>query len=680
MLEGQQIDRYHLLQKIGSGGMGEVYLAEDKRIEQKVAVKLIRTEASGAPSPGAVRLFQHEAMAVAKLDHPNILPLYDYGEAIIEGRTLSYLVMPFRQEGTLDDWLHLHAQSGPLAPELVAHFISQAAEALQHAHKQHIIHQDIKPSNFLIRTRKERPDYPDLLLTDFGIAKFYIAASNMSQHVRGTPAYMPIEQWRGHPVPASDQYALAIMAYQMLTGQLPFRGRLEQLMRQHFSTQPEPPGALNPRLPSDVDSVILCALAKKAEERFASVTAFARALQQALAQPPRQNVRNFSRETAHHDANPVLVEETYTTVEITPSEAHTGISRVLTLPQGQQVNITIPSGVSDGQIIRFPSEPTPDRQTSGALILAIAIKPASGSTAGTNKHTSPSLFPLTGASKLLSKARGLLRVQTLILLGITLLIILASSGAFYAIGAYRASSNATATASTQIDLARTATAGTNARAAAAASAIATATAANPNPYPPGGGTLVLNDPLKDNSLGYNWDSYNPSDFQNGSDRFCQFTNGAYIDQEATPQSNFPCLAHNLDLSDFAIQVEMTLMAGDFGGIDCRDDSAHDRSYDFFIGQDGAYEFDLLGADSTGNHTKALTSGTLPPSVFHAGYNQSNLIAVVARGNTIDLYVNQHHITSVNVTTSSHGLLGMEADSVNQTKTTVAFRNIKIWKL
>ncbi len=227
-LEGMQIGRYRFIRVLGSGGMGEVYLAEDARIGQQVAIKVIRAEASPYPDENATkeatRLFQREAMAIAKLDHPHILPLFDYGEGNINGAILTYLVMPFRQEGSLVDWLRRRGGVGLLSPQDVAHIVGQTADALQHAHDHQIIHQDVKPSNLLIRERKDAPNRPEVLLADFGIAKSATATASTSQVIRGTPTYMAPEQWEAHPVSASDQYALAIMTYELLTGRLPFQG------------------------------------------------------------------------------------------------------------------------------------------------------------------------------------------------------------------------------------------------------------------------------------------------------------------------------------------------------------------------------------------------------------------------------------------------------------------------
>ncbi len=284
-LEGQQLGRYQIVRLLGSGGMGDVYLAEDPRIGQQVAIKVIRAEptpyTNAEHAQDANRLFEREARAIGKLDHPSILPLYDYGEEPQGKTNLIYLVMPYRPEGSLVDWVRQHYPDRLVQPSLVAHLVSQAADALQHAHQHQIIHQDVKPSNFLLRANPKAPERPDLLLSDFGIARIISATASTSQAIRGTPTYMAPEQCLGKPVKASDQYSLAVMAYELLTGRPPFRGNQMQIMFQHVHQPPEPPSALNPRLSPEIDAALLYALAKDPGERFASVTAFANAFQQA---------------------------------------------------------------------------------------------------------------------------------------------------------------------------------------------------------------------------------------------------------------------------------------------------------------------------------------------------------------------------------------------------------------
>jgi serine/threonine protein kinase len=285
-LEGMQIGHYRLERLIGSGGMSEVYFAEDIRISRHIAVKVVRNEAAlyrnnGQAMREAVRIFEREMKAITALDHPNILPLYDFGEEPINATTLTYMVMPFRSEGSLVNWLNEHIDSDTLSLQAIVHIVVQAASALQHAHNHRLVHLDVKPSNFLIRHRDDRPELPDVLLTDFGIARFNTATATASQSIRGTPFYMAPEQWTGNPVAATDQYALAVMAYQLLTGTMPFQGNLHSVMYQHLQEHPLPPSSLNPNLSAAIDAVLLRALAKKPEDRFPSIREFAHALEQA---------------------------------------------------------------------------------------------------------------------------------------------------------------------------------------------------------------------------------------------------------------------------------------------------------------------------------------------------------------------------------------------------------------
>jgi streptogramin lyase len=356
-LEGQHLGHYRLLRLLGSGGMGEVYLAEDARIGQQVAIKVIRAEGIAYPqsesAKEAARLFEREAKAIARLDHPNILPLYAYGEETLNDTLLTYLVMPYRKEGTLASWLRQRGRAAPLTPAEVAPLLQQAAAALQHAHSQHVLHQDIKPTNFLIRLHEDHPDRPDLLLSDFGIAKLTSATASASQSIRGTPTYMAPEQWDGHPVAASDQYALAIMVYELLVGRPPFQGNLGQVMRQHYLMPPPAPSSLNRHLSPAIDAVLLRALAKQPDERFPSVTAFARAFHEAVQSEG----------------------DLHATLAISRAEAETGTTRTLTLPGGRQVSVTVPAGVGDGTTLRLEGQGMSYYAggPAGSLVLTIAI-------------------------------------------------------------------------------------------------------------------------------------------------------------------------------------------------------------------------------------------------------------------------------------------------------------------
>lgn len=280
-LDGVQLGHYRLTHFIRGGGMGEVYQAEDLNLPRQVAIKVMRTEAMLYPdaesSKDATRLFKREMRTISMLDHSHILTLLEAGEERISGENIAYMVMPYCSEGSLVDWIRQHHSSSPLTPQEVLVLLEQAAEALQYAHDQQVLHLDIKPSNFLVRRQSNTAALPNLLLADFGVAKIS-STSRMSATPRGTFDYMAPEQLAGNAVAASDQYALGIMAYELLTGRTPFQGAMPQVVfYQHANVVPDPPSTLNAAVPKELDKVVLRALAKKPQERYGSVTAFAQA-------------------------------------------------------------------------------------------------------------------------------------------------------------------------------------------------------------------------------------------------------------------------------------------------------------------------------------------------------------------------------------------------------------------
>jgi eukaryotic-like serine/threonine-protein kinase len=658
-LAGSHIGRFRLLRLLGRGGMGEVYLAEDEQLRRHVAIKVIQTE---YPDPDATRLFLREARAIAMFNHPHILPLFEFGEATIHATTLTYMVMPFCQEGTLAAWMQQRRNAALLSPQEIGLIVQQAASALQYAHNHQVVHQDVKPSNFLLRRSEDASGRPDLMLADFGVAKSASSTASVSQSVRGTPAYMAPEQWEGTPVPATDQYALAIMAYDLLTGHPPFQGGLGQVMYQHLHVTPQPPGTLNPRVPADLDTVLLHALAKKPEERFASISAFARAFQQALTVDTfGPTVASTLQEPSSSDIHAALV--------ISEAEALTGTSRILTLQGGKQVPVSVPAGAQDGQMIRLEGqvEPGSDRDVKGALILTITIAPPEEQAHLSNANSDETVItggsvteateaavlapqgrsqeqpresdPVTGATGVaelapLSRATGSTGTMNrrrglgtaLLLVGLALLIAVGGSVGFL----YFTRSN------------------------------------QQSPYLPYG-TLALDDPLSDNSQGHSWSE--------GGDASgtCDFTGGAYHVKAIQPNTGKGCVA-NTNFSDFAYQVQMTIVKGDAADIIFRDDTKGNGYY-FYINQDGQYEFGIYNC--TGNNCKSNVLRNGPSPAINTGLNQTNLVAVVASGSTIDLYVNNQKIDSYSDSTYSQGQIGVVAYDVNS-PTEVMFSNAKVW--
>jgi serine/threonine protein kinase len=298
-LEGTQLGHYRLTQFIKGGGMGEVYLAEDLTLTRQVAIKVVKTEGTLYPNSPSVqeaeRLFQREMGVIAALDHPNILTLYEAGKQSVNNEQITYMVMPYCPAGSLADWMARYHSSSLLSPEEVSQLLLQAAEALQHAHDHNpsILHLDIKPQNFLVRRQQDPTALPNLLLADFGVSKI-TDTTQMSATPRGTMAYMAPEQLGMLPVPASDQYALAVMVYELLTGRRPFEGaNMQVVIYQHANVAPDPPSKANSSLPQVLDPVILRALAKRPEQRFDSVREFAQAFAAVLK--PEAGQRALSR-------------------------------------------------------------------------------------------------------------------------------------------------------------------------------------------------------------------------------------------------------------------------------------------------------------------------------------------------------------------------------------------------
>ncbi len=353
---GQRLDDYKIISYFAGGGMGEIYLAEEVSLGRQVIIKVIRPEAIKYPNSQEARkviqLFQREATAIARLNHPYILPLYRFGGATIDTNPLMYMVMPYCQEKSLSDWMYTHGKAN-LSPQEVDYIIRQAAEALQYAHDQGIIHLDVKPSNFLVRYQADDVSSLNLQPTDFGIAKF-TATTGISQTVRGSLEYMAPEQWESQPVFASDQYALAIMVYYLLTGQSPFNGSgFEQLWHQHRYSQPLPPSTINRSISPSIDAVLFRALAKNPNDRYPSVIAFAEAYRQALQYRPTEYA------------------SIYLTLTLSPEEANGGTARTLTLPSGEHLPVTVPPGVYQGQIITIPRPYMP------MVIIAIQVSAVS---------------------------------------------------------------------------------------------------------------------------------------------------------------------------------------------------------------------------------------------------------------------------------------------------------------
>ncbi|GCE49484.1 serine/threonine protein kinase [Thermosporothrix hazakensis] len=277
--QDKTIGRYRPIRLIGRGGMGEVWLAEDAALQRQVAIKIFPPVL--AEDKSYLDAFTYEARAIASLEHPHILQVHDFGQQPLEDdeeQIVTYLVTPYLTGGTLRDLIY---SEPPLTPEAGLRFLRQAAEAIDYAHSKHIIHRDIKPANMLLQDNL-------LFLADFGIAKLLNSATHRSQtHAGGgTPEYMAPEQAQGYAEFASDRYSLAIIAYHLFTGKLPFRGDnpFDVLLKQLHEAPPRP-RQINPTIPLHVEAVLMKGLAKDPAQRPPSCVAFVEALTKAWHNP-----------------------------------------------------------------------------------------------------------------------------------------------------------------------------------------------------------------------------------------------------------------------------------------------------------------------------------------------------------------------------------------------------------
>ncbi len=269
MQKGRKIGQYEVVGPLGKGGMATVYRAYQPALDREVAIKIIAEQF--ATDVTFVERFRREARAVARLRHPNILAIYDFGEE----NQLFYLVMELIDGPTLKDQMH----GQPMPVDKALDYIKQIASALDYANKNGIIHRDVKPSNVLLDNSGRA------VLSDFGIAK--MAASNTQLTNTGTgigtPDYMSPEQAMGEELDArSDQYSLGVMLYELLTGRTPFTGDTPIAVVMGHVSKPLPPANLiNPQIPLSVEKVLEKALSKKAVDRYESTAGFGQALEDA---------------------------------------------------------------------------------------------------------------------------------------------------------------------------------------------------------------------------------------------------------------------------------------------------------------------------------------------------------------------------------------------------------------
>ena len=271
-LNGQKIGSYLIQAVLGAGGMGTVYRAQDLRLGRAVAIKVIN---AGQGAPGFAARFQREARVLAQLDHPNILPLWDVGQA----GALLYLVTPVVEGGSLRDLRLRLGGSVPVAQALG--LVAQVADALYHAHQRGVVHRDVKPGNLLLHTDGR------VMLADFGIARSVherpdVSASDLAI---GTPHYIAPEQALGDQVDGrADIYSLGAVLYELLSGRTPYIAEsTTRVLVQMLDGPPQPLGEVNPWVSPAVQAVVMRAVASQPDDRYQSAAEFAADLRKLLS-------------------------------------------------------------------------------------------------------------------------------------------------------------------------------------------------------------------------------------------------------------------------------------------------------------------------------------------------------------------------------------------------------------
>src|SRR5580692_7233883 len=270
---GTVIDgRYRVISRVGSGGMADVYCAEDTQLGRRVAVKLLHERF--AQDEEFVERFRREASSAASLSHANIVNVYDRGEW---GDTY-YIAMEYLDGRSLDSIVR---EEAPLPPERAIEITEQVLRASRFAHSRGVVHRDLKPHNVIMDAEGR------IKVTDFGIARAGASEITQTGSIMGTARYLSPEQAQGHAVgPRSDLYAIGVMLYELLTGSVPFEGEsVVAIALRHLSEPPRPPSTLVPSISPALDAIVLHALAKDPEHRFADADAFLAALEDERARP-----------------------------------------------------------------------------------------------------------------------------------------------------------------------------------------------------------------------------------------------------------------------------------------------------------------------------------------------------------------------------------------------------------
>jgi hypothetical protein len=642
-LEGTSLGRYRLKRRLGRGGMAEVYLATDERIQREVAVKIV----SSSQAEFAER-FSREAQAMGNLHHDHLLPAYDVGEQ----EPWHYLVMPYVARGTLSDFLK--SRQEPLDLAYAGELFQQIASGLYYAHQRGLIHRDIKPSNILLR------DDHYIYLADFGLARALEGGGDLTQTgtLLGTPEYMAPELAEGPAGKSGDIYALAIVLYQMITGRVPFRGDTAiSIFWKQMREIPLPPSHYNPKIPKAVDRVLMRALDKDPARRYATPQALSQAYQQAISdleEMPGLYDTELMKEAPEHPAAPALnpVQREASRPPIQPAQAE--VAR-------QPEKLYLPG---EGVV---PAPPAPRRAAYPPIAPPAPVR--------NFEQTTDQIPPLTITRAPIPRRRRGRRAVAGVIMGVVFLLAVSGILAYLSVQTRQynaAASTATARAGATDTVFASQTQQVNATHSAQTAVAATATAqiltnvrnTEATATAITSGTPLLNDPLSAQDAN-NW----PNDGAN-----CAFQNNAYLVAATTANILQPCVAATPQYGDAAIQVDVTLLSAADAGLVFRANASQNQFYDFEVTNQGEFYLRYFSNNKPTFLIQKTASNVIE------GVNSKNTLLVIAKGSDFQLFINGTLVGETHDATFASGQVGVAAGTLSASSGNASFTNLRVFSV